>query len=64
MVNGLKGDLQHAWWNTKSMARHVEVTWSSTASSPYSSRLDHVLPLDQVGPGRESEVDAAQLSFT
>ena len=36
----------------------------STASGAISGRLDHVLLLDSDSSGRESEVDAAQISLT
>ena len=38
--------------------------WSSTASQPFSSRLDLLVPLDQDWKGRESEADAAQVFLT
>ena len=38
-------------------SRAVKELWSSTAPSPVSGRLDSILPPEQKGGGRESEID-------
>ena len=50
-------------WNPKDTSGKSQTWWPSTASSFFSSRLDHIFPLDPSNSGRVSEADGTAKHF-